>query len=59
MDHATERFTWSAESTGAGLGLGIVAAVAEDHSGAGGIANVLGGTEVSLSIPVSAPDIAS
>jgi two-component system OmpR family sensor kinase len=51
LDHATERFVRRAGSTGAGLGLAIVAAVAEAHDGSLGITNVPGGAETSLSLP--------
>ena len=53
---ATERFVRSRASTGAGLGLAIVAAVAEAHHGSVGVANVPGGAEAWISVPmVEAP----
>jgi signal transduction histidine kinase len=49
---ATERFVRSRGSTGAGLGLAIVAAVAEAHHGSVGVANVPGGAEAWISVPM-------
>jgi signal transduction histidine kinase len=49
---ATERFVRSRGSTGAGLGLAIVAAVAEAHHGSVGVANVRGGAEAWISVPM-------
>ncbi len=54
LAHATERFVRSTRSTGAGLGLAIVAAVAEANGGSVGVANVPGGAEAWLSLPVVA-----
>jgi two-component system OmpR family sensor kinase len=54
LAHATERFVRSARSSGAGLGLAIVAAVAEANGGSVGVANVPGGAEAWLSLPVVA-----
>ncbi len=51
LGHATERFVRSTRSTGAGLGLAIVVAVAEANHGAVGVANVPGGAEAWLSLP--------
>jgi len=51
LGHATERFARSARSTGAGLGLAIVAAVAQAHGGAVGVANVPGGAQAWLTLP--------
>ncbi len=48
---ATERFVRRSGSNGAGLGLAIVAAVAEAHYGTVGLATVPGGAEMSLTLP--------
>jgi signal transduction histidine kinase len=53
LEHATERFVRTRGSTGAGLGLAIVAAVAEAHDGSVGLANVPGGAEAWISVPLA------
>jgi two-component system OmpR family sensor kinase len=53
LDHATERFVRSPESTGTGLGLALVAAVAHAHGGSAGLRNVDGGVEAWISIPAA------
>jgi two-component system OmpR family sensor kinase len=53
LGHATERFVRGPRSTGAGLGLAIVAAVAEAHDGRVGVADVDGGAEAWLSLPLA------
>ena len=53
LPRATDRFVRGAGSTGAGLGLAIVAAVAEAHGGRTGVADVPGGTEAWISVPVA------
>jgi signal transduction histidine kinase len=50
-EHACERFVRTSGSTGAGLGLAIVAAVAEAHDGSAGLAEVPGGVEAWISLP--------
>jgi signal transduction histidine kinase len=54
LGHATERFVRGPGSTGAGLGLAIVATVADAHHGSVGVANVPGGAEVWLALPAVA-----
>lgn len=54
LPRATGRFVRRAGSDGAGLGLAIVAAVAEANAGVVGVANVAGGTEAWIAVP-SAP----
>jgi len=51
LPRATERFVRSRGSTGAGLGLAIVAAVADAHHGSAGVGNVPGGAEAWISVP--------
>ena len=52
LGRAAERFVRSAGSTGAGLGLAIVAAVADAHDGTAGVANLAGGgAEAWLALP--------
>jgi signal transduction histidine kinase len=53
LARATERFVRRAGSTGAGLGLAIVDAVARAHAGSVVVANVAGGAEAGISLPVS------
>jgi signal transduction histidine kinase len=53
QEHATERFVRTPGSPGAGLGLAIVAAVAEAHGGSVGLADVPGGAEAWISVPRS------
>jgi len=60
LGRASERFARGVRSTGAGLGLAIVAAVAEAQGGSAGVANRRDGAEAWLSLPavpveVSAP----
>ncbi len=55
LEHATERFVRSRGSRGAGLGLAIVAAVAEAHGGSVGMRNVDGGAEAWVSLPATVP----
>jgi signal transduction histidine kinase len=51
LPRATERFVRGPGSAGAGLGLAIVAAVAEAHHGSVGVADVPGGAEAWISLP--------
>ena len=53
LDRGTERFVRSPESSGAGLGLAIVAAVAEAHGGLIGLRNLDGGAEAWISVPAT------
>ena len=53
IGQATERFVRRAGSTGAGLGLAIVAAVADAHGGRVGVANASGGAEAWFSVPLA------
>jgi signal transduction histidine kinase len=53
LDRATGRFVHSARSTGAGLGLAIVAAVADAHDGMAGVANLPCGAQAWISLPVA------
>jgi signal transduction histidine kinase len=55
LGRATERFVRSSSSTGAGLGLAIVDAVAVAHHGSVEVRNVAGGAEARLSLPVGRP----
>ncbi len=58
LGRATERFVRSPASTGAGLGLAIVGAVAAAHHGSVGVRNVEGGAEAWLRLslaPVGRP----
>jgi signal transduction histidine kinase len=53
LAHAMERFARDRASTGAGLGLSIVATIAEANGGAAGVRNVDGGAEAWIAVPVS------
>jgi signal transduction histidine kinase len=55
MARATQRFVRGPASTGAGLGLSIVTAIAEAHAGRCGIRHVEGGTEAWLTLPLVVP----
>ena len=58
VDHAFERFSRPDRSRtrgGAGLGLGIVAAIAEAHGGTATTGNRSGGAEVTISVPRRVP----
>jgi two-component system, OmpR family, sensor kinase len=55
LPHAADRFTRSQRSTGAGLGLAIVAAVAEAHGGRYGVRDLEPGAEAWISLPAAAP----
>ncbi len=53
LERATERFARSSTSPGAGLGLAIVAAVAEAHAGHVVLRNVEGGAEAWICLPLA------
>ena len=54
LEHGMERFVRDRASTGAGLGLAIVATIAEANGGAAGVRNVEGGgAEAWIAVPVS------
>jgi signal transduction histidine kinase len=54
LEHGMERFVRDRRSTGAGLGLAIVAAIAAANGGEAGLRNVAGGAEAWIAVPVSA-----
>jgi two-component system OmpR family sensor kinase len=54
VKHAMDRFVRDRASTGAGLGLAIVATIAAANGGAAGVRNVEGGAEAWIAVPVSA-----
>jgi two-component system, OmpR family, sensor kinase len=59
LEHGFDRF-WRADEarvgTGSGLGLSIVAGIAEEHSGAASVVNeTAGGARFTLQLPLSAP----
>ena len=54
LPRATDRFTRSRRSTGAGLGLAIVAAVAAAHGGRSGVRDLDPGAEAWISLPATA-----
>jgi two-component system OmpR family sensor kinase len=53
LERGTERFARSPRSTGAGLGLAIVAAVADAHGGSTGLRTVDRGAEAWISVPAA------
>lgn len=53
LEHGMERFVRDRASTGAGLGLAIVATIAEANGGTAGLRNVEGGAEAWIAVPVS------
>jgi signal transduction histidine kinase len=53
LAHGTERFVRGPGSNGAGLGLAIVAAVAEAHGGSVGLRTVDGGAEAWITVPLA------
>jgi signal transduction histidine kinase len=58
LAHGLERFRRGARSSGAGLGLAIVAAVAEANGGGAGLRDVVGGAEAWLRLPGARPPVA-
>ena len=54
LEHGMERFVRDRGSTGAGLGLAIVATIAAANGGQAGLRNVEGGAEAWIAVPVSA-----
>ncbi len=54
LEHGMERFVRDRGSTGAGLGLAIVATIAAANGGVAGLRNVEGGAEAWIAVPVSA-----
>jgi signal transduction histidine kinase len=55
LDRVTDRFVRGPASSGAGLGLSIVAAIADAHGGASGVGRVAGRTEAWVSLPRAGP----
>jgi signal transduction histidine kinase len=55
LERGSERFVRGPASSGSGLGLAIVAAVARAHDCESGVANLGGGAEAWISVPVARP----
>jgi two-component system OmpR family sensor kinase len=53
LERGMERFVRDRASTGAGLGLAIVAAIAEANGGTAGVRNLEEGAEAWIAVPVS------
>jgi two-component system OmpR family sensor kinase len=54
LEHGMERFVRDRASSGAGLGLAIIATIAAANGGVAGVRNVEGGAEAWITVPVSA-----